>query len=57
MVPQLPKLSKGNFNAIADIAPNKTFVVSPSEECWSLQENIEVVSLLGHIDFVNAALE
>jgi len=40
-----PSLSKGNYNAIEDIAPKKVFVVSPLEKGWKMKENIELVSL------------
>jgi len=40
-----PKLTKGNFNAIEDISPDKTFVVAPINEPWLLSENINVVGL------------
>jgi len=40
-----PSLSKGNYNAIEDIAPKKVFVVSPIEKGWKMKENIELVSL------------
>jgi predicted AAA+ superfamily ATPase len=40
-----PVLSKGNFSAIEDIAPNHTFVVTPSPENWSMKKGIDVISL------------
>jgi len=40
-----PSLSKGNYNAIEDIAPKKVFVVSPVENGWQMKEGIELVSL------------
>jgi predicted AAA+ superfamily ATPase len=40
-----PKLSRGNHNALADINPQQTFVVTPAEESWPLSKGIEVVSL------------
>jgi predicted AAA+ superfamily ATPase len=40
-----PALSKGNHNSIADIAPVKTFVVTPGESGWPMAENIDAVSL------------
>jgi len=40
-----PSLSKGNYNAIEDIAPKKVFVVSPIEKGWMMKEGIELVSL------------
>ncbi|MBK5194969.1 MAG: ATP-binding protein [Proteiniphilum sp.] len=40
-----PVLSKGNYLAIEDVAPRHTFVVTPSADCWSMKEKIDVVSL------------
>ncbi len=38
-------LSKGNYLAAEDISPKRTFVVSPSEESWSIKKNIDAVSI------------
>jgi predicted AAA+ superfamily ATPase len=40
-----PSLLKGNYLAIEDIAPDYTFVVTPSPESWSMNKNIDVVSI------------
>ena len=40
-----PTLSKGNYNAIADIAPVHTFVIAPVEQGWLMKEGVELVSL------------
>jgi predicted AAA+ superfamily ATPase len=40
-----PVLSKGNYNAIEDIAPQHTFVVVPSSSGWSMKQGIDVISL------------
>ena len=40
-----PSLSKGNYLAIEDIAPIHTFIATPSSDCWSMKEKIDVVSL------------
>jgi len=40
-------LSKGNFSAIEDISPERTFVVSPSEDNWSIKKGIDAVSISG----------
>jgi len=40
-----PSLSKGNYLAIEDISPEHTFVVTPSPENWSMNKEIDVVSL------------
>jgi predicted AAA+ superfamily ATPase len=40
-----PILSKGNYNAISDIAPEQTFVVAPVNKGWTMRQNIELVSL------------
>lgn len=40
-----PSLRRGNYSAIEDINPVKTFVVIPAKEGFPLRENIDVVSL------------
>jgi len=40
-----PSLSKGNYNAIDDIQPKHTFVVTPNEVGWSMKHGIDVVSI------------
>ncbi|MDR2617003.1 MAG: ATP-binding protein [Endomicrobium sp.] len=40
-----PVLSKGNYLAIEDISPEYSFVVTPSDESWSMNKYIDVVSL------------
>ncbi len=40
-----PVLSKGNYNAIHDINPDYTFVVTPAKKGWPLKKGIDVVSL------------
>lgn len=40
-----PNLSRGNYSAIEDITPAKTFVVIPAENGYPYKENIDVVSL------------
>jgi len=40
-----PSLSKGNYLAIEDIASVHTFIVTPSQDSWSMKEKIDVVSL------------
>jgi predicted AAA+ superfamily ATPase len=40
-----PILSKGNYLALEDISPKYLFVVTPSEDNWSMNKNINVVSL------------
>ncbi len=40
-----PSLSKGNYNAVEDIRPEKFFVVSPVSEGWPMKPGIDVVSL------------
>lgn len=48
-----PVLSKGNYNAIQDINPDYTFVVTPAKKAWPLKKGIDVVSLDGLIDEIN----
>lgn len=40
-----PRLTRGSYNALEDIAPEKMFVVSPVDKGWPLKKNIDVVSL------------
>lgn len=40
-----PGLTKGNYLAIEDIKPIKTFVVAPVKENWEIKKGIQVVSL------------
>jgi predicted AAA+ superfamily ATPase len=40
-----PSLSKGNYNAIEDIAPVHTFVVTPVQNGWMMKPGIDVVSI------------
>ncbi|KAA6307059.1 hypothetical protein EZS27_041274, partial [termite gut metagenome] len=40
-----PSLSKGNYNAFEDIAPNRMFIVIPSTESWSMKQGIDVIAL------------
>jgi predicted AAA+ superfamily ATPase len=40
-----PILSKGNYLAFEDIAPDHIFVVTPSRDNWSMKEKIDIVSL------------
>jgi len=47
-------LSKGNYSALEDISPKRTFVVSPSNENWQIKENIDAVSIGGLIDTLRA---
>jgi predicted AAA+ superfamily ATPase len=42
---QSPSLGKGNFNAIEDINPDRTFVVIPKGEAWRMGPKIEAISL------------
>ena len=41
-----PVLTKGNYSAIDDIAPLRTFVAAPVKAGWPVKPNIEVVSLV-----------
>ena len=40
-----PSLSKGNYAAIEDIAPEHTFIVTPLPNGWSMKKGIDVVSI------------
>jgi len=41
-----PSLNRGTFSAIDDVGPEKTFVVCPIDKGYTLQKNIQVVSLI-----------
>lgn len=41
-----PNLSKGNYTAIEDISPLKTYVVTPAQKGYPFKKNIDVVSLV-----------
>jgi predicted AAA+ superfamily ATPase len=45
-----PTLSKGNFFALEDIKPERTFVVIPANEGWPMRQNMDVVTLEGLCD-------
>ena len=34
-----------NFNALKDISPDRSFVIAPITESWSLHNNINVIEL------------
>ena len=40
-----PTLSKGNYNAIEDVAPVHTFIVSPIKKGWHMKQGIDVISI------------
>jgi len=40
-----PSLSKGNYIAIEDIAPEHTYIVTPSLDCWSMKKGVDVISI------------
>ncbi|MDR2580602.1 MAG: ATP-binding protein [Fibromonadaceae bacterium] len=44
-------LSKGNYFALEDISPERTFVVSPLKDSWSMKENIDATSIEGLINY------
>lgn len=50
------RLSRGNYSAIDDIRPSKTFVAIPAEEGYAFKPNIDVVSLSELIEKIPAAL-
>jgi len=51
-----PALTKGNYNAIKDIDPLKTYVVSPVQNGWSVKADIEIVSVSQLIEKVKEFL-
>ena len=44
-----PKLTKGNWNAIEDIKPDKSFVVAPVSSAYPLAENVWAINI---VDFL-----
>jgi predicted AAA+ superfamily ATPase len=40
-----PTLSRGNYSALEDIAPDHAFIVTPSPDSWPFKSGIDVVSL------------
>jgi len=40
-----PSLSKGNYIAIEDIAPEHTYIVTPSPDSWPMKKRIDVISI------------
>lgn len=52
-----PNVTRGNYSAIEDISPVKTFVVIPSDSGYSFKENIDVVSLSGLIKAIPGYLK
>jgi len=52
-----PNLSSGNYAAIEDINPSKTFIVIPADKGYPLKENIDVVSLFELIDKIPGLLK
>jgi predicted AAA+ superfamily ATPase len=48
-------LSNGNYSAIEDISPARTFVVSPAEDSWSIKKDIDTVSIGGLIKSLRTA--
>jgi predicted AAA+ superfamily ATPase len=52
----VPSLSAGNYLAIEDISPVHTFVVTPSSDCWSMKQGIDVVSIEKLPEAINVRL-
>lgn len=52
-----PNVSRGNYAAIEDIDPSKTFVVIPGEKGYPMKENIDVVSLSELIEQIPGLLK
>lgn len=42
-----PKPSKGFYNAISDLKPQKSFVVYSENENYPISENVEAIGLFG----------
>ena len=52
-----PSLSKGNYLALQDFAPDRTYVVSPIEHGWPMKQGIDVVSLKELVDGIRQIAE
>lgn len=48
-----PQLSKGGWEAIADIKPDETFVIAPVPDKYPLRESVTVSSLLSFLIYLN----
>jgi len=44
-----PKLTKGNWNAIADLAPRVTYVLHPGRDSYAIAENVQALPI-GQVD-------
>ncbi len=51
-----PTLSKGNYNAIEDIAPVHTFIVAPVDKGWQMKAGIDVISINEMEDKINSKI-
>lgn len=51
-----PTLTKGNYSALEDIRPTKTFIVIPAKKGYPLKKNIDVVSLAELIDELDGVI-
>ena len=40
-----PKLTKGFWQACEDVGVDKTYIVSPVETGWTVQQNVEVIAV------------
>jgi hypothetical protein len=49
-----PQLTKGNWNAIEDIQPDKSFIVAPVSSTYPIAENVWVTNLLNFLKEVSS---
>jgi len=44
-----PQLTKGNWNAIEDLKPDRSFIIAPVTSTYPITENMEVTNLLSFL--------
>lgn len=51
-----PALTKGTWQGIEDIKPERTLIVAPVKDSWSMKENVDVTSISGAIVKISETL-
>jgi len=49
-----PQLTKGNWAAINDLQPDKTFIIAPIDASYPLREDVQVIDLAGFLSEINS---
>lgn len=52
-----PSLQKGTYNAIEDINPNNVYVVAPIDSSYSINENIQIVTIPDLIENIKQSMQ